>query len=129
MKYISIDGDDVGRKITSCYLSNDRDGLTELSRSLHVSTNAISIKLQENGFKVIFCAADGVVASTELEVDLKSIFSQIQAIVPKGVTFSAGAGGNLRESYIALTSAKCNGKNCLHEYSTLDAVGRESEFV
>lgn len=126
MKYISIDGDDVGRKITSCYLSNDRNGLTELSRSLQFSTKAISIKLQENGFEVIFCAADGVVASTELEVDLESIFSQIQEIAPKGVTFSAGIGGNLRESYIALTSAKCNGKNCLHEYSDLEAAGKES---
>ena len=129
MKYISIDGDDVGRKITSCYLSNDRNGLAELSQSLQVSTKAISIKLQEHGFDVIFCAADGVVASTVLDVDLKFIFTEIREISPVGVTFSAGAGANLRESYIALTSAKCNGKNCLHEYSALDDASKEIEIV
>ncbi|WP_392384215.1 mCpol domain-containing protein [Marinomonas primoryensis] len=129
MKYISIDGDDVGRKITSCYLSNDRNGLAELSQSLQVSTKAISIKLQEHGFDVIFCAADGVVASTELDVDLKSIFSEIRDFSPEGVTFSAGAGTNLRESYIALTSAKSNGKNCLHEYSELDDASKENDIV
>ncbi|ASK19253.1 mCpol domain-containing protein [Halomonas sp. N3-2A] len=129
MKYISIDGDDVGRKITSCYLSNDRDGLVKLSQSLEVSTKAISIKLQEHGFDVIFCAADGVVGSTALEVDVRSLFSEMREIAPEGVTFSAGAGGNLRESYIALTSAKCSGKNCLHEYSALDDASKESAIV
>ena len=129
MKYISIDGDDVGRKITSCYLSNDRNGLVDLSQSLQISTEAISIKLQENGFDIIFCAADGVVASTELDVDLKSIFSEIRGIAPEGMTFSAGSGANLRESYIALTSAKSNGKNCMHDYSSLDDAIKESEIV
>jgi hypothetical protein len=129
LKFISIDGDDVGRKITSCYLSNDRNRLSELSQSLQVSTRVISIKLQEYGFDVIFCAADGVVASTELDVDLKSIFSEIREISPKGVTFSAGTGTTLRESYIALISAKCNGKNCLHEYSALDDLSKESIIV
>lgn len=129
MKYISIDGDDVGRKITSYYLSNDRDGLMQLSQSLEVSTKAISIKLQEHGFDVIFCAADGVVGYTALRVDVKSLFSEIREIAPEGVTFSAGSGENLRESYIALISAKCSGKNCLHEYSALDDECKESAIV
>lgn len=129
MKYISIDGDDVGRRITSCYLNNDRDGLTELSESLKASTKEISNKLEMYGFDVVFCAADGVVAFTELEVDLKAIFSEIRTLAPKDVTFSAGAGSNLRESYMALTSAKCNGKNCLHEYDILDFKDKEIDNV
>lgn len=129
MKYISIDGDDVGRKITACYLSNDRNGLAVLSLSLQASTKAISVRLEEYGFEVIFCAADGVVASTELDVDLKSIFSEIREISPDGVTFSAGSGASLRESYIALLSAKSNGKNCLHEYSELASTSKENAVV
>lgn len=129
MKYISIDGDDVGRKITSCYLINDCSGLAALSLSLRLSTEAISIKLQEHGFEVIFCAADGVVASTKLDVDLKLLFSQIGELFPDGLTFSAGSGSSLRESYIALISAKSNGKNCLHDYATLASVSRGSEIV
>lgn len=129
MKYISIDGDDVGRKITSCYLSNDRSRLASLSLSLKNCTKAISILLQKHGFEVVFCAADGVVASTELDVDFKLIFSEIKDISPDGVTFSAGAGGNLRESYVALLSAKSNGKNCMHEYSELASKSKESTVV
>lgn len=129
MKYISIDGDDVGRKITAYYLGNDRNGLEALSLSLQASTKAISTRLQEHGFEVIFCAADGVVASTELDVDLKSIFSEIREISPDGVTFSAGSGASLRESYIALLSAKSNGKNCLHDYSALASTSKENAVV
>ena len=129
MKYISIDGDDVGRKITSYYLSNNKNGLTELSQSLQISTEGISSKLESHGFDIIFCAADGVVASTELEVDVEFIFGEIRSLAPRGITFSAGAGSSLQESYIALTSAKCNGKNCLHEYAQLSAESKDVKSV
>lgn len=129
MIYISIDGDDVGQKITSFYLKNNSKGLTELSQSLQISTKKISSTLEEHGFSVIFCAADGVVASTELAVDLNSIFNEIRTLAAQGLSFSAGAGSSLRESYIALTSAKSNGKNCLHEYSALDSDIEEVESV
>ncbi len=119
MKYISIDGDDVGRKITSLYLSNNETGLSEISLALKLSTKEISRKLEKYGFGVIFCAADGVVASIDKHVDMNCIFKEIQTLAPKGMTFSAGAGSSLRESYMALISAKCNGKNCLHEYSAI----------
>jgi len=129
LKYISIDGDDVGRKITSCYLSNNCNRLTELSQSLQAATKAISIKLQDHGFDIIFCAADGVVASTTLHINFETIFSEIRELSPIGITFSAGTGTSLRESYIALTSAKSNGKNCIHDYATLDDINKECKFV
>lgn len=121
MTYISIDGDDVGRKITSYYLSNNCKGLIELSQSLQASTKKISLLLESHGFEVVFCAADGVVAFTELTINLKLIFKEIVKLANNGITFSAGTGSSLRESYVALTSAKSNGKNCLHEYSNLDS--------
>ncbi len=125
MKYISIDGDDVGRKITSCYLSNNCSELKNLSKSLEETTREISNKLEKYGFDIIFCAADGVVASTHVDVELEAIFIELQSLAPSGITFSAGVGSNLRESYVALTSAKCNGKNCMHEYSKLDFFEQE----
>lgn len=125
MKYISIDGDDVGRKITSCYLSNNCSELKSLSKFLEETTREISNKLEKYGFDIIFCAADGVVASTQLDVELEAIFIELQGLAPSGITFSAGVGSNLRESYVALTSAKCNGKNCMHEYSKLDCFEQE----
>lgn len=129
MKYISIDGDDIGRKITSYYLSNNHKELTRLSQLLQTSTKEIANKLESHGFDVIFCAADGVVASTKLTIDLESIFSEIQTLAPKEITFSAGVGHSLRQSYLALTSAKCNGKNCLHKYTDLDSESEEINIV
>lgn len=130
MIYISVDGDDVGRAITSLYLSNNSDGLRRLSISLQASTELVSKKLQQYNFEVIFCAADGVVAfKKESKVDFEQVFSEIQALAPKNITFSAGIGGSLRESYIALTSAKCNGKNRLQHYTELDSNSRETNYV
>jgi len=78
VKYISIDGDDIGSKITACYLRNDECGLSELSASLKKSTNEIAIKLKKIGFNVIFCAADGVVASINSDINLNSVFLEFK---------------------------------------------------
>jgi len=121
LKYLSIDGDDIGRKITSYYLSNNITDLKEFSYALKLSTNKISIYLSAMGFDILFCAADGVVASIDSEVSYSTLFKQISKLAPEGVTFSAGVGGNLREAYIALMWAKSNGKNSLYHYSSLDS--------
>jgi hypothetical protein len=120
LQYISIDGDDIGRKITAYYISNDNEALKQLSSTLNNTTNEIAIKLKSYGFSILFCAADGVVAYTEKDTNFYSIFDSITKISPPEITFSAGVGNNLREAYLALTSAKSNGKNCLHMFSELD---------
>ena len=119
MKYISIDGDDVGRRITACYISNDEKELQEISKNLELSIRKIASLLVSLGFNVLFCAADGVVASTEKTVDFTNIFEIINSLAPKGISYSAGVGDTLREAYIALQAAKSNGKNCLYEYSEI----------
>lgn len=117
MKYISIDGDDIGQKITSYYLSNNSKELKSLSIDLKESTEEIATFLETNKFTVVFCAADGVVAFTEIEQNFDDIFIEINKFSPTAITFSAGVGSDLREAYIALLSAKSNGKGCLHIYA------------
>jgi len=116
VKYITIDGDDVGRKITANYLKNDVVGLVKLSHELETTTHRIAGLLRENGFDVIFCAADGVAASCGHEPDFLEIFSKIQKISPDSINFSAGVGGSLKDAYVALLDAKSNGKNRLCNY-------------
>ncbi|WP_277593801.1 mCpol domain-containing protein [Pseudomonas chlororaphis] len=117
MQCISIDGDDVGRRITACYLNNDSEGLAKLSFAMKISVESISDYLSKIGFSVVFCAADGVFAEANIDVDFEKVFCEVSKLAPVGVTFSAGVGGTPRESYIALMSAKSNGKNCVHKYS------------
>jgi basic membrane lipoprotein Med (substrate-binding protein (PBP1-ABC) superfamily) len=116
VKYITIDGDDIGRKITASYLINDAAGLKKISYELESTTKKIANLLNENGFDVIFCAADGVAASCEHDPDFFEIFSDIQQFSPDFISFSAGVGDSLKDAYIALLDAKSNGKNRLCSY-------------
>lgn len=120
MKYIIIDGDDVGRKITSCYISNNVKKLQSIIKSLEFSTKDISGLLQSWKFDVIFCAADGVVASIGDEnIEFDNLFFEINQLASVNILFSAGVGSNLQEAYIALLAAKSNGKNRLCQYSEI----------
>lgn len=121
MKYITIDGDDIGQKITSAYLRNDLHGLTKINNIVKSKTRLISDLLANHGFVVIFCAADGVAAYCESnEIDFTFIYREIENISQGDISFSAGVGRDLRESYIALLSAKSNGKSRLHDFESIN---------
>lgn len=114
--FIIVDGDDIGRKITHCYVTNDSRRLAAISRDVNAAVTAISELLKSLGFRVIFCAADGVVASVDNTFDPDSVMSRVRTLSPEGVTFSAGVGGTLQQAYVALTEAKCSGKNAIVRY-------------
>ncbi|WP_166424418.1 mCpol domain-containing protein [Paraglaciecola sp. 20A4] len=119
MKYLTIDADDIGRKITSHYLNNSPSELGKLSASLDKSTFDVSSMLKGLGFEVIFCAADGIAGYIKKDVDFLSVFDSVSELSPPEFTYSAGVGGTLRESYMALMMAKSDGKSCLRFYSDL----------
>ncbi len=116
MNYITIDGDDIGKKISSCYFKNDPDRLKFISETIQKATTNISELLISYGFDIIFCAADGVSGVTHKDIDLIKLFLSLNKIAPDGFTFSVGVGRSLRDAYIALLEAKSNGKNCLFHY-------------
>ncbi|WVM89541.1 mCpol domain-containing protein [Halopseudomonas pachastrellae] len=113
MNYITIDGDDVGHKITSAYLRNNVDDLVAVNNLVQDRTRKIAAYLKSQGFEIIFCAADGVAGATKLEFDAGYIYSQIKLISDGDLSFSAGVGKSLREAYVALLSAKSSGKGKL----------------
>ena len=125
--YITIDGDDVGRKITSCYITNNKKMLEKISTSLVKATNEISELLVENGFTIIFCAADGVVAEIDEYSDLKGLFTKIQKLSPENSSFSAGVGGDLRSAYLALLNSKSSGKNTICIYDEIKNYSNEED--
>ena len=112
MKYISIDGDDIGRKITHYYLTNNESELKKFSKNLCKVTDEISKYLLMINCNIIFSAADGIVASFNKNLDINKLFEKIQEIESFGITFSAGVGNNLQETYMALLYSKSKGKNC-----------------
>lgn len=112
MNYISIDGDDIGRRIVAMHLANDEEKLSAFVFSVQDKVAQISQVLDQAGYTIIFSAADGVVGrseSSDLD-DIELLYKQVAAIGGTSLTFSAGVGKSLREAYIALLSAKSNGK-------------------
>lgn len=121
MKYIIIDGDDIGRRITGLYLQNDPDSLESFVLSVQTNLQAISHFLQSAGFAIIFCAADGIAAYTTAPAyEDADIYRAIEAIGGNNMTFSVGVGTNLREAYVGLLTSKSNGKARLSDYKDLD---------
>lgn len=119
MAYISIDGDDIGRRITALYLTNDPEGLTTFVETVHDNVRRITNILANGGHKIIFSAADGVVAEIVGDVDTTTLYQQIADVGSSKLTFSAGIGDSLRESYIALLAAKSGGKARLYRYADI----------
>jgi len=117
MKYITIDGDDIGQKITASYLSNDLEGLTAINVLVSEKTRLIAEFLRSQEFVVLFCAADGVAGYTANDgLDNQYLFNEIERIANEEISFSIGVGDSLREAYVALLSAKSSGKARLHSY-------------
>lgn len=120
MKYITIDGDDIGQKIQACYLNNDSNALSKLNNFIQNRVKYIAEFLREEGFTIIFCAADGVAAWIESYANPDNyLYEGIGDRSGGQVTFSAGVGEDLRESYVALLAAKSNGKARLCNYRDL----------
>ncbi|WP_342753689.1 mCpol domain-containing protein [Pantoea sp. MBD-2R] len=112
MVYVTIDGDDVGQKISASYLFNNVDELIKINELVNFATLEISRILAEYGFEIIFRAADGVAGTIANNfIDLNEVFNKIQTISCEDITFSMGSGSTLKDSYVALITAKSNGKN------------------
>lgn len=121
MKYITIDGDDIGQKISACYFRNDSDALFNLNKLVAGIVTDIAQFLSEQGYEIIFSAADGVAAySSSCTSSGEMLYREISKFGGKELTFSVGVGDSLREAYIALLASKSNGKARLTTYRDLD---------
>lgn len=121
IKYVTIDGDDIGQKIASAYFTNDSSELVRVNELVRSKTKGISDFLMSQGFVILFCAADGVAGYCKGAAPSDEfIFDSIKFLVGPELEFSVGVGRDLRESYVALLSAKSSGKGCLHSFEKLD---------
>ena len=118
--FITIDGDDVGQRITKYYLDNDEKSLFELNQKMIETTHRMANYLEQLGFVIIFCGADGVAGRTKnCLASTSEIFKEISELGQRVSTFSIGVGETLRESYIALIAAKSHGKAQIYSYNNL----------
>jgi len=114
MKYLYIDGDNIGLRIEQSFLNNDEHSLVLINKNVSNLVNQISEYLIENNQEIIFSGADGII-SKGLNIDIPKIIDYIR-LLESDLTFSIGAGSSLKDSYIALRYAKSISKNIGVEY-------------
>lgn len=112
--YAYIDGDDIGLKIENSFMNNDEVNLALINNKVKNMVETITKYLISNKFEIIFSGADGIICKSDL-FEAKGLLDFIRGNV-EGITFSIGVGNSLRESYLALRYAKCNGKNVCAVY-------------
>jgi hypothetical protein len=109
MKYIYIDGDDIGLKIENSFMNNDEASLKEINNSVKMVIQKITLYLKEMNYEIIFSGADGIICKND-NVDVSNLLNFIRDLDYK-LEFSIGVGMSLRDAYIALRYSKSNGKN------------------
>ena len=109
MKYVYIDGDDIGLRIEKCFMANNEIELNSINKEISNIIERISSYLEKTGCVIIFNGADGIIFKHE-NPDIKNIYYYIKSINSK-ITFSIGIGNSLRETFLALRYMKANGKN------------------
>ena len=116
MKYIYIDGDDIGLMIEKCFMGNDEKNLKKINTTINRAITQLTEYLTKEGCDIIFSGADGIIFKKQ-NPNTAAILSHINTI-NTSITFSIGVGNSLREAFLALRFAKANGKNGI---ATLDS--------
>ncbi|MDB9526779.1 mCpol domain-containing protein [Oscillatoria sp. CS-180] len=111
MKYIGIDGDDVGAKLELFLLQNDERKIAEFSRSVENTVRRLESQARELDLEVIFCAGDSLLCKGQEQALGKLI--RILNFQQESLSFSAGIGNTIKDAYIALKYAKASGKNMI----------------
>jgi len=108
MIYIGIDGDDIGRKLEICFFNNNEKLIQEISKSVENALNNISKFLQKKKMQIIFCSGDSLLCKGN-EFNFRDLLDFI--ISNNDISFSAGIGNTMFQTYAALKYAKITGKN------------------
>lgn len=111
MRYVGIDGDNIGNKLELCLLENNEIGVKLLSREVEGILLNFSQQLSALGMEIIFCSGDSLLCKGE-SINL-SYLSKLVKIEKNSIKFSVGVGYTVKDAYIALKYAKASGKNKL----------------
>lgn len=109
MKYLYLDGDNIGQTVSKLFMDNDEIALKTFTSSVEEYIKEITKFLQTKNIDIIFSGADGIIGKG---YDINGL--EILDFARKksnDVTFSIGVGNSLRNSFVALKYAKSSKKN------------------
>ncbi len=133
MKYIGIDGDNIGSKIELYFLENNEESIQIFSGIVEKTVQLVALQLKELGMTIIFSGGDSILCRSDT-IDIEKLRSIITVEAKNEIRFSVGIGETMKQAYIALKYAKTSGKDrivileddqfkalCDHNYSFLQS--------
>lgn len=127
MRYLYIDGDNIGLKIEQSFLNNDEQSLIFINQNVNDVVSRISKYLKENNHEIIFSGADGIISKGG-EINVSDLIDFIR-LLDLGLTFSIGVGNSLSACYIALRYAKSLSKNIGIEFTDYEFISIEGKVT
>lgn len=112
MCFISIDGNNIGKRIEQYILSEQFDTLKSFSNRVTTVIGELSHFIIEIGGTVLMSGGDNLLATVPQKEcsSLKCFFDGIQSY---GISFAMGIGHNAHASFLALKYAKSSEVNCI----------------
>ncbi len=108
MKYIAIDGDDVGRTLTKIiYESKSELDIIEYSNSIVKSFREVKKWVENKRGLVLFCTGDSIL----YKLNNKEVKESLKVFESAFFNVSVGIGKSAKEAHWALNIAKSLGKN------------------
>ena len=119
--FLALDGDDVGRRLELCMLTNDLEALREFSSSFDSAMRAlVQSACSIDGVELVLFGGDSVMLRVRSDV-LQEVLSLARRTTGR-FTFSGGYAPSMREAYLALKLAKSSGKDRIE--GPLSSAGR-----
>jgi len=106
--YVSIDGDDVGKKLAEIiYKSHDEGLISNFSDEVINIFQKVNKWVSNNGGRVLFCAGDSIL----YKISTSLIDESINEFDKELFTVTVGIGNSIVKAHWALNIAKSMGKN------------------
>jgi minimal CRISPR polymerase domain len=110
--YLAVDGDDIGRRLELCMVTNDIEALSAFASSFDSAVNSMVDYLRGvDGVDVILFGGDSIMMKVRDEMLDLALRAVNETGRDKGFTFSGGYASTMREAYLALKIAKASGKD------------------
>ena len=101
MRYVALDGDQIGRRLELLILQDDDDAAAALSAAVKAAVGDAATQLANLGFEIVFAGGDSVLAKTPEFADISTLRLQYESL-----SFSVGTGASPSEALISLMQAK-----------------------
>ena len=105
--YVSVDGDDIGKKLTNIIYTCDDKAVTEFSGAVEAFFDNVKKEIEQQNGRVVFCAGDSIA----FFIDDESIEDIIPLLQSESFNVTIGCGRTLQQAHWALNIGKSLGKN------------------